>query len=135
MGIIWGKPMGMFQKNLTVSNIKDSTQNFKANFWIDSGALYTFIPSEYLERIKAEPIGTRNLILADGRTEKMLFGFCNFEIEGLGDQIPCPVIFAPKDSLLLLGATVLENFGVAVDPINKDLKSILSVIGGFIGSK
>jgi hypothetical protein len=35
---------------------------------------------------------------------------------------------------LLLGATALENFGVEVDPINKRLKPILAVIGGFLAS-
>jgi hypothetical protein len=35
---------------------------------------------------------------------------------------------------LLLGATALENFGVEADPINKQLKPILGVIGGFLAS-
>ena len=39
-----------------------------------------------------------------------------------------------KDSLFLLGATALENFGVEVDPIQKTLKPILAVIGGFLAS-
>ena len=44
------------------------------------------------------------------------------------------MIFAPKGSLLLLGATALENFGVEADPIEKKLKPILAVIGGFLAS-
>ena len=44
------------------------------------------------------------------------------------------MIFAPKGSLLLLGATALENFGVEVDPIEKKLKPILAIIGGFLAS-
>jgi len=28
----------------------------------------------------------------------------------------------------------MENFGVEVDPMNKELKPMLAVIGGFIGS-
>ena len=35
---------------------------------------------------------------------------------------------------LLIGATALENFGVEVDPIQKRLKPILAVIGGFLAS-
>jgi hypothetical protein len=34
----------------------------------------------------------------------------------------------------LLGATALENFGVDVDRIEKRLKPILAVIGGFVAS-
>jgi len=45
------------------------------------------------------------------------------------------VIFAPKGSLFLLGATALENFGVDADPIQKKLKPILAIIGGFLASQ
>jgi len=75
------------------------------------------------------------LILADGRQDTRLLGFCDFQIEGLEGSTPCPVIFAPKDSLFLLGATVLENFGVDVAPIQKKLKPILAIIGGFLASQ
>jgi hypothetical protein len=33
---------------------------------------------------------------------------------------------------LVFGATALENFGVEVDPIQKKLKPISAIIGGFI---
>ena len=127
--------MGMFKKHIRLANMQTSDLFFEDDFWVDTGALYSFVPEDLLFKIKVEPVGTRDLILADGRVDKRLLGFCNFEISGLPGSIPCPVIFAPKESLLLLGATALENFGVAADPINKDLKPILSVIGGFLGSE
>ena len=126
--------MGMFKKRIKVSNIKKPKKFFEEEFWIDTGALYSFVPEDYLERIGVEPSATRNLVLADGRQQTLLLGFCDFQIEGLEGSIPCPVIFAPKGSLLLLGATALENFGVEVDPIHKRLKPILAIIGGFFAS-
>jgi predicted aspartyl protease len=126
--------MGMMKKRVTVSNTKDPTRRFEEQFWVDTGALYSFVPEDYLERIGIEPSATRTLILADGRQETRLLGFCDLQVEGLEGSIPCPVVFAPKGSLFLLGATALENFGVEVDPINKRLKPILAVIGGFLGS-
>jgi hypothetical protein len=45
------------------------------------------------------------------------------------------VIFAPKGSLFLLGATALDNFGVEVDPIQKKLKPILAIIAGLLASQ
>ena len=89
---------------------------------------------EYLEKIGVEPSAKRNLILADGRQDARLSGFCDFSIEGLDGSFPCPVIFAPKGSLLLLGATAFETFGVAADPIQRTLRPIPAVIGGFLGS-
>ena len=126
--------MGMFKKKVKVSNSKAPESFFEEEFWIDTGDLYSFAPEDYLERIGVEPAATRNLVLADGRQETRLLGFCDFEIEGLQGRIPCPVIFAPKGSLFLIGATALENFGVEVDPIHKTLKPILAVIGGFLAS-
>ena len=122
----------MFKKKVKVSNIKDSNQFFEKEFCVDTGSLYSFVPEDYLERIGIEPIAKRNLILADGRQDTRLLGFCDFQIEGLEGGIPCPVIFAPRGSLFLLGATALENFGLEVDPIQKKLKPILAIIGGFL---
>jgi predicted aspartyl protease len=126
--------MVMFKKKVKVSNIKKPEMSFEEEFWVDTGTLYSFVLEDYLQRIDVEPAATRNLVLADGRQQTRLLGFCNFQIEGLEGNIPCPVIFALKESLLLLGATALENFGVEADPINKLLKPILGVIGGFLAS-
>lgn len=126
--------MGMFKKRVKVSNSKKPELFFEEEFWIDTGALYSFVPEDLLERIAVEPAATRTLVLADGRQETRLLGFCDFQIEGLEERIPCPVIFAPKGSLLLVGATALENFGVEVDPVQKKLRPILAVIGGFLAS-
>ena len=122
--------MGMMKVQATVCNSKAPERSFKESFRVDTGALYSFAPEDRLEHIGVEPTATRTLVLADGRQETRLLGFCDFQVEGLEGSIPCPVIFAPKGSLYLLGATALENFGVEVDPVQKRLKPILAVIGG-----
>lgn len=126
--------MGMFKKRVKVSNSKKPELFFEEEFWIDTGALYSFVPEDYLERIGVGPAATRRLVLADGRQQTRLLGFCDFQIEGLEGCLPCPIIFAPKGSLLLIGATTLETFGVEVDPIQEKLKPMLAVIGGFLAS-
>ncbi len=69
--------MGMFKERVKVINLKNENLFFENDFWVDSGALYSFIPEEYLEKIKVEPMEKRNIILADGRTDTKLFGFCS----------------------------------------------------------
>jgi predicted aspartyl protease len=127
--------MGMFKIKVKVSNVKNPSLYFEEEFWVDTGALYSFIPEDYLERIGVEPTTKRNLVFADGRKDTRLLGFYDFEINTFEGHITCPVIFAPKGSLFLLGATALENFGVDADPVQKKLKPILAVIGGFIASR
>lgn len=126
--------MRMFKVDVTLTNPKDPGRRFSEKFWVDTGALYTFVPEDRLEAIGIEPIHGRELILADGRQERRLLGEALFLIQGLEGQITCPVIFAPKESLYLLGVTALENFGVDVDPTSQTLKPIFAVIGGYTAS-
>lgn len=125
----------MFQVQVKITNPSNPKMYFEDKFWVDRGALYSFVPEDRLESIGLKPLHGRELILADGRRDKRLLGEALFTIDELKETLTCPVIFAPKDSLYLLGATALENFGVDVDPTTQKLKPILGIIGGFIGSK
>ena len=120
--------MGMFKKKVKVFNPIDSTKNFEEEFWVDTGALYSFIPKNLLDKIDFEPEGTKNVLFANGTIDRKLFGSCKFEIEGFPDRITCPVIAGSEGSLLLLGATAMENFSVEADPINKELKPGMAII-------
>jgi predicted aspartyl protease len=127
--------MGMFKKKVKISNVHDSSKYFEADFWVDTGALYSFVPEEYLEKIDFEMIESRSMAFADGRVGRCPFGIVNFEIDGFEYKIACPVVAGTKGSMFLLGATALENFGVEVDPVNKKLNPIMAIIGGFMASR
>ena len=126
--------MGMFQVSVTVTNPRDATRSFEEKFWVDTGALYSFVPEDRLREIDITPMRSRDLILADGRRDRRLLGEAVLTIPQLGESLTCPIIFAPAGSLYLLGATALENFGVVADPTTQQLKPIAAVIGGFLGS-
>ena len=126
--------MGMFQVRVTVANPGDRSRFFEENFWVDTGALYSFIPEDRLKEIGIQPLLTRELILADGRHDRRFLGEAILTVPQLNESLTCPVIFAPQDSLYLFGATALENFAVQADPITQRLKPIAAVIGGFLAS-
>ena len=126
--------MGMFQVTVVVTNPRDPTRSFEEKFWVDTGALYSFVPENRLHEIGIVPLRTRELILADGRRDRRLLGEAILTIPQLDESLTCPVVFAPAGSLYLLGATALENFGVQADPTTQQLKPIAAVIGGFLGS-
>jgi hypothetical protein len=125
----------MFQVNVRIANPAEPDRSFAESFWVDTDALYSFAPGKRLEEIGLQPMRSRDLISADGRRDKRLLGEAQFTIEQLGETLTCPVIFGPEDSLYLLGATALENFGVDADPTAKKLKPIAAIIGGFLGSR
>jgi predicted aspartyl protease len=125
----------MFQVPVKISNPAKPKRSFEEMFRVDTGALYSFIPEDRLKAIHIEPLHSRDLILADGRRGRRLLGEALFTVDELNETLTCPVIFAPKDSLYLLGATALENFGVEADTTAKKLKPVLGIIGGFLGSR
>jgi predicted aspartyl protease len=127
--------MGMFQVKVRVANPDEPERAFEEMFWVDTGALYSFVPSPRLEEIGLKPLRSRDLIMADGRQATMQLGEAPFTIGDLGETLTCPVVFGPEDSLYLLGATALEIFGVDADPTTKSLKPILAIIGGFRASR
>jgi predicted aspartyl protease len=126
--------MGMFQVAVRVANPRETARFFEEQFWIDTGALYTFVPEDRLQQIGLVPLRTREVILADGRRDRRLLGEAVLTIPQLDESLTCPVVFAPPGSLYLLGATALENFGVQADSTTQQLKPITAVIGGFLGS-
>src|SRR5208337_110509 len=99
---------GMFQVQIRVSNPTERSRFFEENFWVDTGALYSFVPEGRLREIGISSLRARELILADGRRDRRLLGEAVLTISQLGESLTCPVIFAPADSLYLLGATALE---------------------------
>jgi predicted aspartyl protease len=122
----------MFQVGVRVENLRDESRSFEGQFWVDAGALYTFIPEDRLHGIGIVPLHGRDLILADGRRDRRLLGEALLTVAQLGETMTCPVVFAPKGSLFLLGATALEAFGVDADPTAQRLKPVLGIIGGFL---
>ncbi|MFQ5665400.1 MAG: clan AA aspartic protease [Candidatus Binatia bacterium] len=125
----------MFQVKVKVTNPADPSRWFEEHFWVDSGALYSFVPEDRLAAIGLQPLKTREVILADGRRERRLFGEAQLTVEGLDETLTCPIVFGPIGSLYLLGATALEAFGVGADPVTRRLHPVTAVIGGFVASR
>jgi predicted aspartyl protease len=119
----------MFQVKVAVANPQSPDRVFEERFWVDTGALYSFVPQARLEAIGIVPKFTRDSVFADGKKDRRLVGEAAFSIEGSGETITCLVVFGPTDSLYLLGATALENFGVQADPTTQKLRPITAVIG------
>ena len=116
--------MGMFQIRVRVSNPADRSRFFEENFWVDTGALYSFVPESRLSEIGIGPLRARELILADGRRDRRLLGEAVFTISQLDESLTCPVIFCSGGvALSTFGATALENFGVQADPTTQQLRT------------
>ena len=87
--------MGMFKVRVRVTNPSDASRFFEDEFWVDTGALYSFVPEDRLEGIGIDPALSRDVILADGRRERLRFGEARMTVEGLGETLTCPLVFGP----------------------------------------
>ncbi|TWT41842.1 hypothetical protein RAS1_29650 [Phycisphaerae bacterium RAS1] len=121
--------MGMFQAKVSIANPLAPERLFTEPFWVDTGALYSFAPEDRLHAIGIVPKFTRDFVFADGKKDRRLVGEAAFTIDGLAETITCLIVFGPPQSLFLLGATALENFGVQADPTTQKLRPITAVIG------
>lgn len=86
---------------------------------VDTGATYTWLPREVLERLGVRPEQQRRFLLADGREVAYPVAWIRIRIDSRTQ--PTPAIFGDPGSEPLLGVVTLEEFGLAADPVNREL--------------
>lgn len=111
--------------------IGDSGQeNFESlEAWVDTGASYTLIPREVMERLGHVPVHQRPFRLADGSIVEL--GLCQAPLRIGEETVMVSCVFGDDRSEALLGATALEELGLGVDPINHTLIPIVLNLLGF----
>jgi len=110
---------------LTVKVTGEKNKSFERRFLIDSGATYSVVPAKILKKLGVQPIDKQTFILGNGETIEKEIGEAKFEVSG--KVRTAPVIFG-DEGVFLLGATTLENLGMILDPINRELKQLPMVI-------
>ena len=88
---------------------------------VDTGASYTWIPRDLLERLGVRPDEERVFVLADGREVRYPVAWVRIRLDA-GERIqPTLVVCGDLGTEALLGAFTLEGFGLGVDPVNRRL--------------
>lgn len=108
-----------------ISNPQNGGKSIEKKFLVDSGAVYSVVPEELLKSLKVKPIDKQRFILANGEEMEREIGEAKFSFRG--KQRTAPVIFGDPD-IYLLGATTLENMGLILDPISRELKPLPMVV-------
>jgi clan AA aspartic protease len=86
---------------------------------VDTGALFTVVPQEVLDRLGARPFDSLPVRLADGRVQTWPLAQVEAEVDGR--RRPILVLAGPPGSLPLLGVHALEAFLLTVDPVERRL--------------
>ena len=99
--------MGTFTVEIEVGN--PSREEFVAvEALVDTGAIYTMLPEDLLDRLGVPRLETDVFELADDSLVEYWIGSASVRIQER--TLPVPVVFARPDNTPLLGATALEIF-------------------------
>jgi clan AA aspartic protease len=118
--------MGLTILEIEVGNPANPAVTERVEFLIDSGAIYSVVPTPILERLGIKPISTQEFRLADGTKIVRKKGIALFKY---GDKIGgADVIFGEEGDSILLGAFTLEALGLVLDPLKRELKPLPMIL-------
>ena len=109
--------MGTFNVDLEIGHL-DGGALTEVSVAVDRGALHTTLPGSLLTQMRIQPTLEQKFRLANGKEKTLGVGFCR--ITWQGEAAICPVIFGPEGKYLM-GATTLDIFSLAADPVNHTL--------------
>jgi predicted aspartyl protease len=121
--------MGLTVLEVEVGNPANPQVTRRLEFLIDSGAIYSVVPTPILEGLGIKPIAEQSFRLPDGSKIVRKKGVALFRY---GDQVGgADVIFGEEGDSLLLGAFTLEALGLALDPFKRELRPLPMILGGY----
>src|SRR5438552_1649051 len=111
--------VGLTSLSVEVGNVGKMGAMRSLEFVLDSGAVYSVVPRGVLEDLGIRSIARQEFRLADGSRVARDKGVALFRY---GDRIGgADVIFGESGDSTLLGAMTLEAFGLALDPLRREL--------------
>jgi predicted aspartyl protease len=115
--------MGLTHITVKISALADkSATPFEAEFLVDTGSIDCLAPAEKLRAAGVHPEGKRVYELANRQPVEYEYGFAR--VAFFGDETVAQVIFGPPNVEPILGVVALENTGVVIDPVTRDLKRL-----------
>jgi len=118
--------MGLTVLEIEVGNPASPETTEKVEFLIDSGAIYSVVPTPILEKLGIRPITQQEFRLADGSKIVRKKGIALFK---RGEQVGgADVIFGEEGDSNLLGAFTLEALGLSLDPLRRELKPLPMIL-------
>lgn len=109
--------MGTFFHSITLIGPSGTDETLEA--MVDTGAMFTVVPTPVLERLGVRPFDTMPVRFANGAVERWPMGGLEAELDGRRRPILC--LFGSSEAPLLIGAHALEAFLLTMDPVEQRL--------------
>ena len=118
--------MGLTVLEMEAGNPASPQVTEKLDSLVDSGAVYSVVPTAMLERLGIRPLTEQEFRLANGRKIVRKRGGALFKY---GDRIGvADVIFGEEGDSVLLGALTLEALGLALHPLRRELEPLPMIL-------
>ena len=118
--------MGLTFLQVEVGNPANPEVTKPVDFMVDSGAIYSVVPTPILDELGIKPLAEEEFILANGEKIVRKKGIALFKYAGkIGGA---DVIFGETDDSTLLGAFTLEALGLMLDPLKRELKPLPMIL-------
>jgi len=118
--------MGLTFLEIEVGNPANPAVTEKLDFEVDSGAIYSVVPTRVLDQLGIKPLTQQEFRLADGSKIARKKGVALFKY---GERIGgADVIFGEAGDSQLLGAFTLEALGLSLDPLRRELKPLPMIL-------
>lgn len=99
---------------------RDDGPHCGVRFIVDSGATYSVLPWKVWHKLGLTPKRRLDFVLADGSTMRRGISDCRFFYRDI--DAPSPVILGVRGDVALLGAVMLETFGLVLNPFRRSLE-------------
>ena len=109
--------MGTFFHTITLVGPAGLSET--VNGMVDTGAMFTVIPTPLLERLGVQPFRTMPVRFANGQVQEWQMGHLDAQLDG--QRMPILCLFGSPDAPPLIGAHTLEAFLLMVDPVEQKL--------------
>jgi len=114
--------MGLTYVDVELFDPRRGTGDRRCSFLVDSGAVYSLVPTSVLTSLGIAPSRSERFTLANGEQVEREVGEVGFRFQGR--QATSPVVFGEAEDVYLLGAVTLETLGYVLDPFRRELRPL-----------
>ena len=114
--------MGLTKVTVKICDLAKSKKGYENLFLVDTGAIDCMAPESELLKAGIQVEGKEVYELANGQPVEYKYGFAR--VTFMGSETVTQIIFGPEEAEPILGVVALENTGIGVDPVSRELKKI-----------
>lgn len=119
--------MGFTFIKVKIKSSYKSKRFIEERLLVDSGAIYTIVPTQDLEELGIVAHSEEEFELANGEVVKRKVGDAHFEYKGRKGS--APVVFGEVGDSKILGVLTLEALGFVLDPLRREIKPLRKRLG------